>query len=414
MTTLGDGESSHAQRAFRGHTIFHQQEVGKIATLLPPSIEDILSHICVLFIGPKKPNDDWIWQHAKPLVVRAHIVRRALIWLKANNPLYASININHEVLNEIERNGGLPYDMEFQPEHDLSSATISGHVPEQNIDHQTNTNTVETPIDIPFKNVVVTDLDHTATPKQMRDAALRHLQSGKAFFMYGHSATPENEYHNTSLFPSLYPSLFPYGIGGFEDKRRKPVISMKAHVRHLLNIDDGRFREHPSFIFSVFNILQRREVIERTTMRIKRSCFASKAHIYANLQPETIKRVADSIEQGEYSFQQEDEKNVCDLMRDVHSINATVHGSAAARLKMRNEIRAMTLAHGAPSFFVTINPADVYNPLVNFLAGDDIDINNLLPEEANVEVILDNTLLYNNITEIITKEYVIMNEIQSY
>ena len=31
-----------------------------------------------------------------------------------------------------------------------------------------------------------------------------------------------------------------------------------------------------------------------------------------------------------------------------------------------------------------------------------------------VEVILDNTLLYNNITEIITKEYVIMNEIQSY
>ena len=32
----------------------------------------------------------------------------------------------------------------------------------------------------------------------------------------------------------------------------------------------------------------------------------------------------------------------------------------------------------------------------------------------NVEVILDNTILYNNITEIITREYVIMNEIQSY
>ena len=35
-------------------------------------------------------------------------------------------------------------------------------------------------------------------------------------------------------------------------------------------------------------------------------------------------------------------------------------------------------------------------------------------EARAVEVILDNTLLYNNITEIITKEYVIMNEIQSY
>ena len=37
---------------------------------------------------------------------------------------------------------------------------------------------------------------------------------------------------------------------------------------------------------------------------------------------------------------------------------------------------------------------------------------NLTPKP--VEVILDNTTLYNNITEIITKEYVIMNEIQSY
>ena len=35
-------------------------------------------------------------------------------------------------------------------------------------------------------------------------------------------------------------------------------------------------------------------------------------------------------------------------------------------------------------------------------------------EPIDVEVILDNTLLYNNITEIITREYAIMNEIQSY
>ena len=32
----------------------------------------------------------------------------------------------------------------------------------------------------------------------------------------------------------------------------------------------------------------------------------------------------------------------------------------------------------------------------------------------DVEVILDNTILYNNIAEIIMREYAIMNEIQSY
>ena len=36
------------------------------------------------------------------------------------------------------------------------------------------------------------------------------------------------------------------------------------------------------------------------------------------------------------------------------------------------------------------------------------------PILRSVEVILDNTLLYNNITEIITKEYAITNEIQCY
>ena len=49
---------------------------------------------------------------------------------------------------------------------------------------------------------------------------------------------------------------------------------------------------------------------------------------------------------------------------------------------MRNEIRALIMRHGLPTFYLTINPADVYNPLVKFLAGDDIDIDNLLPEQV--------------------------------
>jgi hypothetical protein len=36
---------------------------------------------------------------------------------------------------------------------------------------------------------------------------------------------------------------------------------------------------------------------------------------------------------------------------------------------------------GLPSFYITINPADVYNPLVKFLAGAEIDIDHLLPEQ---------------------------------
>lgn len=39
------------------------------------------------------------------------------------------------------------------------------------------------------------------------------------------------------------------------------------------------------------------------------------------------------------------------------------------------------MAKGLPTFYLTINPADIHNPLVKLLAGNDIDIDSLLPSE---------------------------------
>ena len=66
--------SFNAQRAFRGHTIFHLQNPSNIATKLPPSIDEILAPISVLFVGATKPSMKWIRAHLKPLVVRAPVV----------------------------------------------------------------------------------------------------------------------------------------------------------------------------------------------------------------------------------------------------------------------------------------------------------------------------------------------------
>jgi hypothetical protein len=46
---------------------------------------------------------------------------------------------------------------------------------------------------------------------------------------------------------------------------------------------------------------------------------------------------------------------------------------------MRNEIHGFMIEKGLPSFYITINPADVFNPIVKFLAGSEIDIDALLP-----------------------------------
>jgi hypothetical protein len=37
---------------------------------------------------------------------------------------------------------------------------------------------------------------------------------------------------------------------------------------------------------------------------------------------------------------------------------------------------------GMPSFYITINPEDVYNPLVKFLAGDEINIDSMSPQDV--------------------------------
>jgi hypothetical protein len=69
-------------------------------------------------------------------------------------------------------------------------------------------------------------------------------------------------------------------------------------------------------------------------------------------------------------------------MKQVNIVTSNVPGTSASRVTMRNEIRGLMIEKGMPSFFITINPADVYNPIVKFLGGAEIDLNNILPEQV--------------------------------
>ena len=79
------------------------------------------------------------------------------------------------------------------------------------------------------------------------------------------------------------------------------------------------------------------------------------------------------------TFQSQEEQRVLQWMCEVRVVTAHVPGSASAKTAMRNEIKALTVDQGLPHFYITINLADVYNPLVRFLAGKDIDPDTVLP-----------------------------------
>jgi hypothetical protein len=69
-------------------------------------------------------------------------------------------------------------------------------------------------------------------------------------------------------------------------------------------------------------------------------------------------------------------------LQEVNGVTSHVPGSGAARAVMRNQIRGLMFDKGLPNFYITINPADVYNPIVKFLAGNEINIDDMLPEEV--------------------------------
>lgn len=348
-----------SQRAYTGHSIYFHQNVQAFATVLPPPIDEILGYICVLFVGSHKPSQHFLRTHAKPLVVRAERVRSALHWLKAHNHLYRDIIIDHCLLDSIASDDGLDYPVEHIDSSLFETDTTSGY---SRLDDRDNVSRDDDG-NVIFRNLMVSDLEGSPSSSEMRLAALRHLQAGRPFVQLGHVSTPEPDYNNPFLFPSMFPTLYPLGVGGFEDPDREHPVGFQLHLRHLLSLADRRFQVHPSFIFTAFNILQRREVMRRTQLRVKRSDFANKARLYSCITPDAVERVSlmDSVrdcppDSPEHAVQV--------LMRDVQIVNSTVMGSNSARTVMREEIGSMIISLGSPCLFITINPADLYNPLV--------------------------------------------------
>jgi hypothetical protein len=371
----------NTQRGMKGHIIVYPQRPSELASILPPPIEDIITPICVIFIGSTPPTTEWLREKAKPLCVRREKVRSALVWLKEHNRHYKNVVIDHDSLNLLDDDDILPFHVEHVlPSHaseTLTSRYDSSLPLESSVQCAGDAST-------PFQNVVVTDVDGHAPPNELRAAAIRHVtKNGGGYIEIPHDPEPVNEFCNPDLFPMIYPTLFPYGIGGFEDPKRSSKISLKRHVRHCLSLTDRRFQEHYSFPFTAFNILQRREALLHTSLKVKKSNFRAVAESFASVSPDAVQVVTDRVANGDFATAHtNEERQILNLMKEVKLITSHVPGSASSRLAMRNEIRALMIDQGHPSFYVTINPADVFNPLVKFLAGAEIDIDQLLPEQV--------------------------------
>ena len=148
-----------------------------------------------------------------------------------------------------------------------------------------------------------------------------------------------------------YPHLFPYQNGGPEIVH-DVAVSLRRWIKHLLLFHDARFRTDISFIFHVFNVLQKREVCLRTSLTVYQPSLAQSMSNIASISHVELADAVQSLAMGIAPSHR-----VQTLMNQIKSVGAKV-----PRQTYRREIQSLMISLGMPAFVITLNPADVHSP----------------------------------------------------
>ncbi|CAF4211828.1 unnamed protein product, partial [Adineta steineri] len=295
-----------AQPALKGNCITFPQNLSNIATSLPLSPNELSASIKIIFIGSSKPARHHL---RKILTVRRQRILHALIWLKENNALYSHISLDKHIIASLP-DDDVPESIWETLDHILDDknalAEREGYTEDPLTSDQVMSEKATTDfiplnpsgvLDVNGASVTVEDINNQMLQKLRIDenkqsANLSEINTDDDLIhMVPRGSAPTNEYNNPTLLLGLYPTLFPYGTGAFEDASRPAKISFKKQIQYLLSYNDRRFEEHHSFIFIVFNMLQRREACLHARLMTSKPFFSKTADQIASLNADDIKQV---------------------------------------------------------------------------------------------------------------------------
>lgn len=217
------------------------------------------------------------------------------------------------------------------------------------------------------------------TTSEIKRIDLQEKNDEDIVYMIPRSNKPANEYFNPELLMGVFPTLFPYGCGALEDPSRPVKITLTEHIRYLLSFEDRRFEKDDSFIFIVFNMLQRRTACFHAQLMTTRPFFQESADKLQTLTGNDIATALANISKQAYSSVDDQRVNL--LMKHIKAVGGRVMGSAHSRSSLRTKIHALCFYLGLPSLFLTINPADIHSPVALYFAGVNLDLDNIVPQE---------------------------------
>ncbi|PSS32096.1 hypothetical protein PHLCEN_2v2137 [Hermanssonia centrifuga] len=408
------------QHGMRGNVSTYEQDIDGVAAmveghLMPRPVEILSRVLTITYIGRGQ-----LLKHSlhSTFRVRREVVKRALLWLKTNNPkYYGDIQIDEERLGSLpdddvpseifdvarhtpdigivdqEAPGYVPEDPPSSTTDDMLGHEATGlEEQEENGASESNDTDNDQPDVIPMQvsGAIDTDLT-TLTSKELMLWGLANLwkEGHEGPYSIRHGTQPVRDLpprrpadedaqftrpdssHN--LFEKAFPCLFPYGCGGLEAQR--PIaVDFPTHIRWCLQYHDRRFRKHQTFPFLCFGIVQKRHALSNAQLQMKRKNFEHDARIMSSLTAAKLRQAAAEEEQGLAPS----DPAVRLLLRHVHATAGRVVGTDQSRYRLRSQIRSTSIEHGPPTIWATWNLSDHDDPLAQAFLGENIDLDNFI------------------------------------
>src|ERR1700742_2552828 len=134
---------------------------------------------------------------------------------------------------------------------------------------------------------------------------------------------------------------------------------------------DKRFQKDETFTLLSFCHAQVKAASSASFLLADKEKFHDISMRLSNINTLVLKNLASRMASGEAVKPDTEEERQCfQLINDLDHINGRVQGSITSKKWMRNELWSLIARRGAPSWYITLNPADVRHPICLYFAGN--------------------------------------------
>ena len=176
----------------------------------------------------------------------------------------------------------------------------------------------------------------------------------------GHSENPESIYNNPQFYPQMFPWLFPYGHGGIGSTH----LSGAAHKQFPLMYHEKRFQADVYFPFVAFSHAQIKSSTTGAFLLTEKKNFHDITNRILSVDQSVLADLAKCMAEREMiKPQTQAEKDCFQMIHDLDHVSKRVDGSITSKKNMCSEIWSLMAYYGAPSWYITLSPADVKHPI---------------------------------------------------